>query len=266
MRSAMALSSEVTNPCPSSVGSVSSPPLARGPDGFERIVGLMLSRLSHASADELPSAVADSLLDLCRVGSLALACVLEPVNHAPDLGIRVEASLSGLSASSLFTNVSELTHQRVRSELAWCSPCVIDAEDPQPELGELGSSLRAHGLRSSAIARLDLEGRPFGCLVLASNGRNLLDGSTFSRVRLLADLMALALARQDAVRAANDRARPSQVVLTDADVRALERSNLLLALERSGWKVQGPTGAARALGLSPSTLRDRMKSFGLRRP
>jgi transcriptional regulator with GAF, ATPase, and Fis domain len=54
--------------------------------------------------------------------------------------------------------------------------------------------------------------------------------------------------------------------LTDRELREFERQNLLAVIERNGWRLQGERGAARALGLSPSTLRDRMKSFGIRRP
>jgi DNA-binding NtrC family response regulator len=55
-------------------------------------------------------------------------------------------------------------------------------------------------------------------------------------------------------------------ILTDAALRDLERNNLIAALERSGWRVSGTTGAAELLGLHPSTLRDRMKALGIQRP
>lgn len=46
----------------------------------------------------------------------------------------------------------------------------------------------------------------------------------------------------------------------------LERDNLLLALEKSGWRVSGPNGAAQLIGLPPSTFQSRMKAFGIKRP
>jgi transcriptional regulator with GAF, ATPase, and Fis domain len=55
-------------------------------------------------------------------------------------------------------------------------------------------------------------------------------------------------------------------LLTEAEVRELERENLRRALERAGWKVSGDGGAAGLLGVSPSTLSSRMKALGLRRP
>jgi transcriptional regulator with GAF, ATPase, and Fis domain len=60
-------------------------------------------------------------------------------------------------------------------------------------------------------------------------------------------------------------ARPSAVLMTDDEMRALERDNLRAALERAGWRIAGPGGAAELLGMRPSTLRDRMKAFGLSR-
>lgn len=58
---------------------------------------------------------------------------------------------------------------------------------------------------------------------------------------------------------------PSGAVLTDEELRALERGNLVVALEQAQWRVGGKGGAAQLLGLQPSTLRDRMRSFGIER-
>ena len=49
-------------------------------------------------------------------------------------------------------------------------------------------------------------------------------------------------------------------------MRELERANILRALERAGWRVAGPNGAARLLGVPPSTLGSRMDVLGIRRP
>jgi PAS domain S-box-containing protein len=59
---------------------------------------------------------------------------------------------------------------------------------------------------------------------------------------------------------------PGEGVQTARDLRARERDNILRALEGAGWRVAGPTGAARRLGLPPSTLASRMKALGIRRP
>jgi PAS domain S-box-containing protein len=55
-------------------------------------------------------------------------------------------------------------------------------------------------------------------------------------------------------------------VLTDEALRALERDNLTTALDRCDWRISGAGGAAELLGLSPSTLRDRMRVFDIQRP
>ena len=55
-------------------------------------------------------------------------------------------------------------------------------------------------------------------------------------------------------------------ILSDEELRELERKNLLRALDRSVWRISGRGGASEILGLSPSTLRDRMKALGIQRP
>ncbi len=55
-------------------------------------------------------------------------------------------------------------------------------------------------------------------------------------------------------------------ILTERALRDLERSNLLAALERTGWRIGGTGGAAELLEVNPSTLKSRMKALELRRP
>jgi len=45
-----------------------------------------------------------------------------------------------------------------------------------------------------------------------------------------------------------------------------ERRHILWAMEKTGWKVRGPGGAAELLEIPPSTLAFRMKKLGIRRP
>ncbi|MBI5446189.1 MAG: sigma-54-dependent Fis family transcriptional regulator [Deltaproteobacteria bacterium] len=56
-----------------------------------------------------------------------------------------------------------------------------------------------------------------------------------------------------------------QRVLTEDELRALERRNVARALERAGWKTQGPGSAAEFLGVAPTTLRTRLKALGVER-
>jgi formate hydrogenlyase transcriptional activator len=46
----------------------------------------------------------------------------------------------------------------------------------------------------------------------------------------------------------------------------LEREHILRALEHSNWRVSGDKGAAKILGLNPTTLEARMKKLGIERP
>ena len=63
---------------------------------------------------------------------------------------------------------------------------------------------------------------------------------------------------------------PSQndgrTIMTTQQIQRLERENLLLALEKTNWRVAGNTGAAKLLGIPPSTLQSKMKSLGINRP
>ncbi|MCO5167690.1 MAG: sigma 54-interacting transcriptional regulator [Planctomycetes bacterium] len=45
-----------------------------------------------------------------------------------------------------------------------------------------------------------------------------------------------------------------------------ERRHILAVLERTRWTIKGPDGAARILGVPPSTLTSRMKKLGIARP
>jgi PAS domain S-box-containing protein len=72
-------------------------------------------------------------------------------------------------------------------------------------------------------------------------------------------------------RALPDSARESApaesgAIKTVAELEALERENILRALEAAAWKISGDAGAASLLGMNPSTLTSRMKALGIRRP
>jgi PAS domain S-box-containing protein len=46
----------------------------------------------------------------------------------------------------------------------------------------------------------------------------------------------------------------------------VERDHILKTLEATGWRIEGPEGAAHHLGLNPSTLRARIRKLGIKRP
>lgn len=57
-----------------------------------------------------------------------------------------------------------------------------------------------------------------------------------------------------------------QTLRTKDELRELERETLLRTLEQANWKVSGEVGAARKLGVPPSTLFSRMKALRIQRP
>jgi transcriptional regulator with GAF, ATPase, and Fis domain len=58
---------------------------------------------------------------------------------------------------------------------------------------------------------------------------------------------------------------PATGFLTEAEMRQHERANLGTVLERAGWKIKGPNGAAELLGINPATLVSRIRKLGLKR-
>ena len=55
-------------------------------------------------------------------------------------------------------------------------------------------------------------------------------------------------------------------ILTEKQLRELQKRNMIAALKAANWKVSGTDGAAELLGVRPTTLYDRMKSFAIRKP
>lgn len=55
-------------------------------------------------------------------------------------------------------------------------------------------------------------------------------------------------------------------ILTDAEIRELQKRNVIRALERTDWRVSGKGGAAELLGVKPTTLADRVRSLGINKP
>jgi len=55
-------------------------------------------------------------------------------------------------------------------------------------------------------------------------------------------------------------------VLTEKEMREFQKKNLLEALEQTNWRVSGPDGAAELLGVRPTTLADRIRTLGIRKP
>ncbi|HEU4684627.1 MAG TPA: sigma 54-interacting transcriptional regulator [Nitrospira sp.] len=55
-------------------------------------------------------------------------------------------------------------------------------------------------------------------------------------------------------------------IRTARELEEFERANILRALQSANWKVSGDQGAARLLGMNPSTLASRMKALRITKP
>lgn len=82
-------------------------------------------------------------------------------------------------------------------------------------------------------------------------------------------VLRLDLAMADILRSSRLReSKPDRVqsqLMTEQDLVALQKENLLAALSLSNGRVSGPEGAAQLIGLKPSTFTDRMKKLGIGR-
>jgi PAS domain S-box-containing protein len=58
----------------------------------------------------------------------------------------------------------------------------------------------------------------------------------------------------------------SDEVLTEKDMREFQKSNTVKALKQANWKVSGTGGAAELLGVRPTTLADRVRTYKIKRP
>jgi len=63
-----------------------------------------------------------------------------------------------------------------------------------------------------------------------------------------------------------DAAGAETRILTETEMRDLERRNIVATLDKVRWKIHGSGGAAQMLGLKPTTLISRIKKLGLQRP
>ena len=67
----------------------------------------------------------------------------------------------------------------------------------------------------------------------------------------------------------DDAAEPAVVsdeVMTEKELRDLQKNNIVRALKRTNWKVSGAGGAAELLGIRPTTLADRIRTMNIKKP
>lgn len=54
-------------------------------------------------------------------------------------------------------------------------------------------------------------------------------------------------------------------ILSQGEPLNLEKENIIRALNSTNWKISGKDGAAKLLGLPPTTLNSRLKAIGLKK-
>ena len=59
--------------------------------------------------------------------------------------------------------------------------------------------------------------------------------------------------------------RPYDGAAEPTSMVGIEREHIARVLKQTGWRIEGPRGAASVLGINPSTLRSRIKKLGIRR-
>ena len=57
-----------------------------------------------------------------------------------------------------------------------------------------------------------------------------------------------------------------ETILSEKEMRDFQKKNLVQALKQTNWRVSGADGAAVLLGVKPTTLADRIRTYGIRKP
>jgi PAS domain S-box-containing protein len=100
--------------------------------------------------------------------------------------------------------------------------------------------------------------------------RALQDYSWPGNVRELANVIERAVINTEGavLRLADQLNRPEATELPFGrqTLEEMERQYILRVLGETGWRIEGPKGAARILGINPSTLRTRMIKLGIHKP
>jgi hypothetical protein len=219
----------------------------------------MVGLLVDAAPDSVEQALAQALAEFCRGFALPAAGLVQPASDRPGFTLTVAA------CEGEPTRLRELVASWPDAELAPLfqlmrrdSPVVLDPAAADERFAQTRAELAARSFGPALLSRLELAGAPLGALLLVADRGSDFGPRLLLRAGLVADTLAIAQVLRDRRHLAGE--------LTDDEVRDFERRNLLAVIERCGWRLQGDRGAARALGLSPSTLRDRLRSFGIQRP
>ena len=85
------------------------------------------------------------------------------------------------------------------------------------------------------------------------------------RSAILGKPTVLEVTESPVTQASRAAARPAAEHPAPASLEDVERSHILRVLEQTRWAIEGERGAARILGLNPSTLRGRLRKLGIRK-
>lgn len=100
--------------------------------------------------------------------------------------------------------------------------------------------------------------------------RTFMDYSWPGNIRELANVIERAVINtQGAVLRVSDRFEEPRLEGAHTSRKTLdeiERDYIIRTLSDNGWRIEGPSGAAKSLGLNPSTLRTRMAKLGIQKP
>jgi formate hydrogenlyase transcriptional activator len=84
-------------------------------------------------------------------------------------------------------------------------------------------------------------------------------------LELASELIPAIVVTEDHTATAGPATGPDAVTPPDRSLGHIEKEHILEVLKRTNWRIEGPNGAAAILRLNASTLRSRMKKFGLER-
>jgi transcriptional regulator with GAF, ATPase, and Fis domain len=111
--------------------------------------------------------------------------------------------------------------------------------------------------------------RKFGKSISSVSPRTMEDLQSHSwpgNIRELANVIERAVVHsQGSVLQVVDHFKPVSETVPTETLEEVEREYILRTLENTGWRIEGPHGAAKILGLNPSTLRTRMIKLGIQR-
>jgi len=115
-------------------------------------------------------------------------------------------------------------------------------------------------LRAGDVERLGAYDWPGNCREL----QNVLERAVITSQGGRLNIEIPSLRAPSAHRAPDTKDAPRHI-LTEAELRRLERENTLAALEKCHWKIYGPGGASELLAVRPTTLVSRLKKMGISR-